>query len=118
MRNIPIPVDVSKLEFVCVAAPRPRVMNKQTGEVKVDKQGRTVFTVGLSVSDLGSDGLELVNVNISADPPVTVGMVVTPVDLVGFVWEQTRNGETRWGISYRATDLVPASSAPSADQAA
>jgi len=31
--------------------------------------------------------------------------------LVGFAWEQTRNGQTRWGIAYRAESITAASSA-------
>ena len=30
------------------------------------------------------------------------------VDMVGYVWEMTRGGEARWGISYRAASIVPA----------
>jgi hypothetical protein len=107
MRNIPIPVDTTKLTFVCVSAPRPRLVDKDTGEVKVDRQGQTVFQVGLSVSDNDSGRVELMNVNISGDPGLNIGQVVQPTGLVGFVWEQTRNGETRWGISYRAASFAP-----------
>jgi hypothetical protein len=107
MRNIPIPVDTDRLTFVVVAAPRPRVLNQDTGEVKVDKQGQTVFQVGLSAAEVDSGRVELINVNTSGDPGVTVGQVVEPAGLVGFVWEQTRNGETRWGIAYRAASIVP-----------
>jgi hypothetical protein len=55
MRNIPIPVDTNRLSFVCVAASRPRPVNQDTGEVKVDKQGQTVFQVGLSAAEIDSD---------------------------------------------------------------
>jgi hypothetical protein len=107
MRNIPIPVDTTKLTFVCVSAPRPRLVDKDTGEVKVDRQGQTVFQVGLSVSDNESGRVELINVNISGDPGLSVGQVVEPSGLVGFAWQQNRGGETRWGISYRAASFVP-----------
>ena len=111
MRNIPIPVDTAKLAFVCVSAPRPRVLDKETGEVKVDKQGRTVFQVGLSVAEIESGRVELMNINISGDPGLTVGQVVEPVGLVGFVWEQTRNGEARHAIAYRAESFAPVAQA-------
>jgi hypothetical protein len=45
---------------------------------------------------------------------VKVGQVVVPVGLVGFVWEQTRNGEARWGIAYRADAITPANTAKTA----
>jgi hypothetical protein len=106
MRNIPIPVDTSALAFVCVSAPRPRLVNQQTGEVKMDKQGRTVFQVGLSVADEATGRAEIINVNVSGDPEITLGQIVTPVGLIGFPWEQFRNGEKRWGIAYRAASIV------------
>ncbi len=37
-----------------------------------------------------------------------------PAGLVGFAWEQTRNGETRWGIAYRADAITPATTAQAA----
>ncbi|MDN3356120.1 hypothetical protein [Actinomadura sp. DC4] len=107
MRNIPIPIDTTKLTFVCVSAPRPRLVDKDTGEVKVDKQGQTVFQVGLSVSENDSGRVELINVNISGDPDLNVGQVVQPTGLVGFAWEQTRGGQTRWGIAYRTASFSP-----------
>lgn len=107
MRNIPIPVDTSKLTFICVSAPRPRLVNKETGEVKTDKSGRTVYTVGLSAAD-DTGRVELVNVNVSGEPDLTVGQMATPAGLVGFAWEQTRNGQLYWGISYRAESVTAA----------
>ena len=112
MRNLPIPVDTSRLTFVCVSAPRPRLVDQNTGEVKTDKQGRTVYAVGLSAADENGRA-ELLNVNVSGEPDVLVGQIVEPVDLVGFAWEQTRGGELRWGISYRAAQIRPASAAGS-----
>jgi len=44
---------------------------------------------------------------ISPYVPVRAGHVVHPAGLVGFAWEQTRNGETRWGIAYRADTITP-----------
>lgn len=108
MRNIPIPVDTSKLTFVCVAAPRPRVLNRDTGEIKTDKNGQTVYEVALSVTD-ETGRIELIRVGVAGEPSsVTLGMPVRPVDLVGYVWEMSRGGEARWGIAYRAASIVPA----------
>ncbi len=107
MRNIPIPVDTSRLTFICVMAPRPRVVSQETGEIKIDRNGQTVYQVGLSAADQNGR-VELVNVNVSGEPDVIVGQVVAPVGLVGFAWEQNRNGQTRWGIAYRADSITPA----------
>jgi hypothetical protein len=102
-----IPVDVSKFTFVCVSASRPRVANQETGEVKVDRDGNTVYQVGLSAAD-ESGRVELVNVSVSGNPGTAVGQVVVPVGLVAFPWEQVRNGERRSGIAFRAAQIVPA----------
>ncbi len=101
-----IPVDISKFTFVCVSTSRPRVANQDTGEVKVDRDGNTVYTVGLSAAD-ESGRVELVNVSISGDPDVGIGQIVAPVGLVAFPWEQTRGGQTRWGIAFRANQIIP-----------
>lgn len=105
MRNIP--VDTSALTFVCVSPPRPKVINQDTGEVRVDRDGNTVFTVGLSAAD-ESGRVELLNVAVSGAPEITVGQVVRPVGLVGSPWEREFNGRLRWGIAYRAAQIVPA----------
>ena len=107
MRNIP--VDVSALTFVCVSAPRPKVLNKETGEVKVDRDGHTVFTVGLSAAD-AMGRVDLLQVAVTGDQSITLGEVVTPVGLVAFPWEAVLGGEKRWGVAFRATRVVPVSS--------
>lgn len=107
MRNIPIPIDTARLTFVVVTAPRPRLVSQETGEIKTDKSGRTVYTVGLSAAD-PTGRVELVNVNVSGEPAVSVGQVVEPSGLVGFAWEQARDGRLRWGIAYRAESIAPA----------
>ncbi|MFG2021078.1 SCO3933 family regulatory protein [Actinomadura geliboluensis] len=108
MRNIP--VDVSALTFVCVSPPRPKLVNQETGEVKTDRNGQTVFTVGLSAAD-ASGRVDLLNVAVVGDQSVTIGEVVTPVGLVAFPWEAVLGGEKRWGVAYRADRIAPVSSA-------
>jgi hypothetical protein len=105
MRSIPIPIDTSRLTFVVVTAPRPRLVSQQTGEIKTDKAGRTVYTVGLSAAD-NTGRVELVNVSVSGEPAVSVGDVAEPSGLVGFAWEQVRDGQLRWGIAYRAESIT------------
>jgi len=110
MRTIPIPVDTGRLTFVCVTDPRPRLVSQETGEVKTDRNGQVVYQVGLSAADQ-TGRVELVNVSVPGEPQVKIGQVVVPAGLVGFVWEQTRNGEARWGIAYRADAITPATPA-------
>jgi hypothetical protein len=106
MRNIP--VDTSALTFVCVSAPRPKLVNQETGEVKTDRNGHTVFTVGLSAADMAGR-VDLLNVAVVGDQSVTIGEVVTPVGLVAFPWEAVLGGEKRWGVAYRADRIAPVS---------
>ncbi|WP_246053302.1 hypothetical protein [Actinocorallia herbida] len=91
-----------------MAPPRPKLLSMETGEVKQDKEGNTVFTVGLSVADNESGRVELVNVAVSGDPGLSIGQIVTPVRLVGFPWEQHINGVLKWGIAFKADRIVPA----------
>ncbi|MCG5220421.1 SCO3933 family regulatory protein [Streptosporangium soli] len=107
MRNIPIPVDVARLTVTCVKAPRPRLVSKETGEIKRDKDGNTMYEVTLLMED-DRGRMELVKVSASPEPQITAGEEVIPVGLVGYVWEQARDGVTRWGISYRAVSFTPA----------
>ncbi|MGW0807175.1 SCO3933 family regulatory protein [Nonomuraea sp. NPDC002799] len=102
MRTVPIPVDTNKLAITCVKAPRPRVLNRDTGEIKTDKNGNTVYEVTVSVED-EFGRIELVKIGITGEPPITVGDTVNPVGLLGYVWEIAG----KWGIAYRASALLP-----------
>lgn len=106
MRNIPI--DIARFTFVCVSPPRPKLVSMETGEIKQDKDGNTVFTVGLSAADNQTGRVELMNVSLSGDPAVSVGQVVQPLGLAAIPWEQRRGGELRWGIAFRADSVVSA----------
>ncbi|MFD2348691.1 hypothetical protein ACFSTC_03685 [Nonomuraea ferruginea] len=108
MRTVPIPVDTNKLTITCVKAPRPRVLNRDTGEIKTDKNGNTVYEVTVSVED-ETGRIELVKIGITGEPPIKVGDPVNAVGLLGYVWEIAG----KWGISYRATALLPQQEAAS-----
>ncbi|MEV5824809.1 hypothetical protein AB0L25_04460 [Spirillospora sp. NPDC052242] len=110
MRNIP--VDTSALTFVCVSPPRPKLVSQETGEVKMDRNGNTVFTVGLSVAD-SAGRVDLVNVAVSGDQNIGVGQIVAPVGLVAFPWNAVLGGERRSGVAFRA-DRIDAVAVPSA----
>lgn len=108
MQNIGIPVDTAALTFVCVAPPQPKLINRETGEVKVDAEGRTVFQVGLSVAN-EAGRVDLVTVNVPGDPQVQVGQIVTVSGLIARPWEQVFGGQKRHGIAFGAAAVVPAS---------
>lgn len=101
MRTIPIPVDVTKLQITCVKAPKPRLVNKDTGEIKRDKDGNVMYELTLLFEDEYSR-MELVKVSITPEPEVSVGDEIIPVGLRGHVWETGG----RWGIAYRAQALT------------
>lgn len=102
-----IPIDTARLRFTCVKTPKPRLVNQETGELKVDKQGNTVFETTFTVED-ANDRIELIKIATSGDPRIRPGQETHPQDLIGYVWEITQNGQPRWGISFRATALLPA----------
>ncbi|MEU0521249.1 hypothetical protein [Streptosporangium sp. NPDC006007] len=106
MRTIPIPVDVTKLQITCAKAARPRLVSKETGEIKRDKDGNTMYEVTLLIED-HFGRMELVKVSITPEPQISAGDEIVPVGMVGYVWEQGG----RWGIAYRAQSFVPATSA-------
>lgn len=113
MQNIGIPVDTSGLTFVCIAPSRPKITNQETGEVKVDREGRTVYQVGLSVANQAGR-VDLVTVNVPGEPSVQVGQIVTVNELIARPWQQVINGERRHGISFAASAVLPASVAQAA----
>lgn len=109
MRTIPIPVDVSKLRITCAKAARPRLVNKETGEIKRDRDGNAMYEITLLIED-DQGRMELVKVTTTPEPPVSPGDEVIPVGMVGYVWEQGG----RWGIAYRAQSFVPATASAAA----
>jgi hypothetical protein len=108
MQNIGIPVDTTNLTFVCIAPPQPKITNRETGEVKVDSEGRTVYQVGLSVAN-EAGRIDLVTVNVPGDPEVQVGQIVTVSGLIARPWEQVIKGQKRHGVSFGASAVLPAS---------
>ncbi|MFF3668528.1 SCO3933 family regulatory protein [Microtetraspora malaysiensis] len=109
MRNIPIPVDVTRLSVSVAKGARPRLVSKETGEVKRDRDGNVMYEVTLMVED-EFGRMELVKVSVTPEPQVSAGDEVIPVGLVGYVWEQAG----RWGISYRAQSFTPVTAAAGA----
>jgi hypothetical protein len=69
--------------------------------------GAALSTVGLLISDEGEGNLYQVTVPETGIPENLVPG--TPVSVVGLKardWENTSNGQTRHGISFRATAIV------------
>jgi hypothetical protein len=67
--------------------------------------------VGLSATD--ADGrADVLNVSVPGEPKLVIGQIVVPAGLVGFAWEQRRDGELAWGIAYRAESISVVSAGP------
>ncbi|MGX1883915.1 SCO3933 family regulatory protein [Streptomyces sp. NPDC055287] len=82
--------------------------HKQTGEIAVDREsGAKMMTVGLTIADEGEANLYTVSIPETGVPEgITLGMPVKVVGLKARDWENTFNGEKRFGIAFRAVALV------------
>ncbi|MEU5975208.1 hypothetical protein [Streptomyces sp. NPDC047315] len=101
-------VDTSSAVVFVATAPVPKLVSKQTGEVAMDREtGAPLSTVGLLVSDEGEGNLYQVTVPKTGLPEgLAPGMPVSVVGLRARDWENTFNGQTRHGISFRAVAIA------------
>ncbi|MFI1095052.1 hypothetical protein [Streptomyces sp. NPDC020917] len=108
-------IDLSTAMVFVATPPVPKLVNKQTGEIAVDREtGAPLNTVGLLISDEGQGDLYQVTIpNTGIDPTLTPGTPVSVTGLRARDWENEFNGQKRHGISFRAvavTSLMPAAS--------
>ncbi|MFI8080485.1 hypothetical protein ACIF6L_06830 [Kitasatospora sp. NPDC086009] len=106
-------IDLSTAFVFVVVPPAPKLVNKQTGEIAMDREtGARLLTVGLTVADEGEANLYTVTVpETGISEGLGVGMSVAVTGLKARDWENEFNGQKRHGISFRAaaiTSLVPA----------
>ncbi|MEU0937217.1 hypothetical protein [Embleya sp. NPDC005971] len=101
-----IPVDVNRLgTLLCVVGPEPKLVNRETGELKVDKDGETVWTVGVSVRQQNTRRASVIEIAVSGEPVgILEGVRVVAHGLIAFTWEQGG----RHGTSFRADSIAPA----------
>lgn len=104
-----IPVDPSRLgTMTCIVAPEARLANRETGEVRKDREGNTVFTVGVAVRQEGRRA-SVIEISVSGEPVgVVEGVRVNVTGLVAVSWSM---GD-RHGMSFRADAITPAPAAP------
>ncbi len=105
-----IPVDVSRLAGVmCVVAPEVKT-DPTSGEVKVDKDGRRLFVVGVALREPGSRKPSVIEVTTATEPRgIGEGVPLRLMGLTASQWEM----EGRSGISWKADEVLPAAgSAP------
>ena len=104
-------IDLSTAVVFVATAPTPKLVSKQTGEIAIDREtGAPLSTVGLLISDEGEGNLYQVTIPQTGLPEKGLNPG-TPVSVIGLKardWENTFNGQTRHGISFRATAIVSA----------
>ncbi|WP_326687937.1 hypothetical protein OIE63_12755 [Streptomyces sp. NBC_01795] len=101
---VALPIDTAKFTgMICAVAPTPRIANRETGQVRVDRDtGQTVYQVGLCL--MSGRSADVVTVNVPGEPSgVQNGVPVQVRDLVATPWEN----EGRHGVSFRATEIKP-----------
>lgn len=101
---VALPIDTAKFTgIICAVAPTPRIANRETGQVRVDRDtGQTVYQVGLCL--MSGRSADVVTVNVPGEPSgVQNGVPVQVRDLVATPWEN----EGRHGVSFRATGIKP-----------
>ncbi|GGN66874.1 hypothetical protein GCM10011579_038740 [Streptomyces albiflavescens] len=103
-------IDVSTAVVFVATAPAPKLVNKKTGEVAIDRETEAaLYTVGLLVSDEGEGNLYQVAVPETGIPEgLAPGASVRVIGLKARDWENEFNGQKRHGISFRAVAITAA----------
>ncbi|MBM9505464.1 SCO3933 family regulatory protein [Actinacidiphila acididurans] len=104
-----IPVDTSRLGVLrCAVAPEAKISNFETQEVKKDRDGNTIYTVGVMVRQEGRR-VSVIEVAVTGEPVgVVEGSEVRITGLEAFSWSM---GD-RHGVSFRASAITPAPTTP------
>jgi hypothetical protein len=103
MRNIPVAVEA--VLFICTTTPQPRIANRETGEVKQNKAGQTLYQVGVCAiqTDGEREEASTLLVTVPGEPKgLTRGAPVRFTNLIAMPWEQ---GD-RHGVAYRAEAIA------------
>lgn len=100
-----IPVDTSRLgTILCVVGPEPR-LNPETGQPRVNRDGATIYVVGLVVRQVEGRRAETIEVAVPGEPVgIVEGQPVMVTELTAIQWQM---GD-RSGTSFRALKIAPA----------
>ncbi|MEV4334063.1 hypothetical protein AB0K02_26625 [Streptomyces sp. NPDC049597] len=101
-----IPVKTEAMTVMLIQAPEPKVKNRETGEVAIDKQsGKVQFNVNVAVVvDGRPDAVTVVVTEDGVQPDLVPGMPVALPGLVATPWEN----DFGHGISFKATAVMAA----------
>lgn len=104
MRNIP--VDLTGMTFIVAGEPEPKIVDRATGEVKRDAEGRDLYTIPLlpKPNDDRRNPVIVVTFPSETFPQIPEGVQIRPVGLTAFFWSM--NG--RSGLGFRAESIAPA----------
>ncbi|CAM5367594.1 hypothetical protein AB0F92_15870 [Kitasatospora aureofaciens] len=99
-----IPVDGTRLgTMTCIVAPEVRIANRETGEVRKNQDGQTMYTVGIAVRQEGRRA-SIIEISVPGEPAgVVEGVQVRVTGLTAFSWAM---GD-RHGLSFRADAITP-----------
>jgi hypothetical protein len=106
-----IPVDVSKIIFIAMEGPKPKLRNRKTGEQSVDRDGRPVHVIRCACvpADESSDAVpEIEAIHTIADvPSLRRGAPVQVSGLVARPWAfQDDSGKERSGVTFWAEQIT------------
>jgi hypothetical protein len=107
-----LPIDVSKLTFIC-GRPPAMAIDFKSGGPRTNKDGETLYNVDLMF--MGDDRPDVLQVRVPGEHKgLSQGMVVRPIGLVAQPW----SNNDRSGVSFEATRLEPVGRAVGKEQAA
>ncbi|MEV4183423.1 hypothetical protein AB0J28_18525 [Streptosporangium canum] len=108
MRNIP--VDISAMAFTVAGEAEPKIVDRATGEVKKDIEGRDLYTIPLlpKPNDDRRNPVIVVTFPSAGFPKIPEGSQIRPVGLTAFYWQM--NG--RSGMGFRCEAIRPAEVKP------
>jgi len=107
-----IPVDTRGMTVLAVSPVVPRVANRQTGEVKVDAEGRTLYQVDVCL--LLDGDASLVKVTLPHSPEgLALGAPVHVSGLTALPWDI----DGKSGVAWRCEQIRPVQSSSPAKAA-
>ncbi|CAL9409953.1 hypothetical protein SUDANB106_01647 [Streptomyces sp. enrichment culture] len=103
-----IPVDTSAATVMVAQPPQPKIANRQTGEIALDREtGAKMMTVDvLFVMDGQAEVLNVVVPEPGISGELMMGAPVALTGLIARPWENEFNGQKRHGISFRAAAVT------------
>ncbi|MEV6212607.1 hypothetical protein [Kitasatospora sp. NPDC051914] len=103
-----IPVDTTGALVMVAQEPRPKLKNRQTGEMALDAEtGVPLLTLDVTfVANGQADILSLTVPQPGIPEGLVPGSLVSLVKLIARPWENEFNGQKRFGIAYRAEAVV------------